>query len=181
MDERFHASGSKKNKKANRRNSSISFDEKAYEVHKAIIALIMGHFMLRHMNRLYHAFDGDLVMPIVLGEIAHHNIIKLYSRSGNCFIVRDRIDKEQPKILEPTNAYSISEATGIPRETIRRKIDKLVKEGWLIKSPRGEVTISETVGEHFMSDFNKISLAELLETSNCIKEILDSGASGTCI
>ena len=79
------------------------------------------------------------------------------------------------KNLEPTNAYSISEATGIPKETVRRKIDKLVEKGWLVKSVRGEVTITERVGEHFTKDFNRKLLTELFETSDCIKNLLGSG------
>lgn len=128
------------------------------------------------LNLLYQAFDGDLLMPIVLGEIAHHNIVKFYSQNGNCKAVKDKIGNpvDRLKNLEPTNAYSISEAIGIPRETVRRKIDKLVKKGWLIKNTKGEVTISETVGEHFMKDFNKELLSEFLEASVCINRVLSS-------
>lgn len=158
-----------------KRQSPVFFNQKQYEAHKSAIAVLMGHFMLRHLNRLYHAFEGDLLLPIVLGEIAHHNIFKFYSRSSNCLDFREKLrtDGELAKHLACTNAFSISEATGIPRETVRRKIDKLVKKGWLIKSTRGEVTISETVGEHFMKDFNKVALSELLETSECIKKLFD--------
>jgi predicted ArsR family transcriptional regulator len=52
---------------------------------------------------------------------------------------------ERMKHLEPTNAFSISQATGIPRETVRRKIDKLQQKGWAVKNERSEVYMSETV------------------------------------
>jgi predicted ArsR family transcriptional regulator len=78
------------------------------------------------------------------------------------------------KHLEPTNAFSISQATGIPRETVRRKIDKLEKKGWVVKNDQGEVFMSETVSEHFTTNFNKRILTELLETSKYIRELLGS-------
>lgn len=33
------------------------------------------------------------------------------------------------------NASSIAEVTGIPRETVRRKLDRLVDRGWLLRNP----------------------------------------------
>ncbi len=158
------------------RRPACPFDAESYENHKSAISLIMGHFLLRHLNLLYQAFDGDLLMPIVLGEIAHHNVVRFYSGKGDCMAVRDRVGPEyEPlKNLEPSNAFSISEATGIPRETVRRKIDKLIQRGWLVKNARGEVTISDSVSHHFTKDFNKILLKELLEASACINRLLTS-------
>ena len=106
----------------------VSFDRKRYEAHKSKIAILLGHFFLRHLNLLYQEFDGDLVLAIVLGEIAHRNTVRVYSRNGHCIEFQDQIEKHPERLnnLLPSNAYSIGEATGIPRETIRRKIDKLV-------------------------------------------------------
>lgn len=167
-----------KRKKGQRESSAASFDPEHYEAHKRPIAVIMGHFLLRHLNLLYQEFDGDLVMPIVLGEIAHHNVLRFYSRDGHCLDVQEnmRSDADRLKNLQPTNAYSISEATGIPRETVRRKIDKLLERGWLVKSARGEVTMSDTIVDHFTRGFNKKLLTELLETSQCITSLLGSSS-----
>lgn len=146
-----------------------------YDQYHIPITILMGHFMLRHLNRLYKEFEGDLVMPIVLGEIAHHNIFKFYSLRGQCIeLQKQLLSGSNPyENLEPCNAFSISEAIGIPRETVRRKIDKLVKKGWLLRNSKGEVTISNTVGDHFVPDFNKILLGELLDVSACIRAFLD--------
>ena len=81
--------------------------------------------------------------------------------------------KDENRRYNPTNAYSISQATGIPRETVRRRIEKLVKKGWMVKNSRGELTVTKKVAEHFTKDFNKKLLSDLLETSECLQEILD--------
>ena len=154
--------------------SSLPFDSDQYDTHKSAIAIIMNHFFLRYLNLLYREFEGDLVLPIVLGEIAHHNIHRFYSLKGDCIEFNEKAATapERIKHLEPTNAFSISQATGIPRETVRRKIDKLQQKGWVVKNDQGDVLISETVSEHFTQDFNKKILAELLEASECILNLL---------
>jgi hypothetical protein len=151
------------------------FNEKLYQANKASIAIVMNHFFLRYLNLLYNEFEGDILLPIVLGEIAHHNITNFYSREKNCIKPSRKIEtlRSDLKNFKTCNAYSISEATGIPRETVRRKIDKLVKFGWLVKYANSEVVISPTVGEHFMKDFNKELLSEMLEACGCLRELLE--------
>jgi DNA-binding transcriptional ArsR family regulator len=146
-----------------------------YDQHKKLIAVIMNRFFLRYLNLLYREFEGDLVLPIVLGEIAHHNIIRLYSLKDGCIEINTKAADypERMKHFEPTNAYSISQATAIPRETVRRKIDKLQQKGWVVKNDQGEVTLSETVSDHFTKDLNKKILAELLKASECIRNLLN--------
>ena len=39
--------------------------------------LAVNMFVVRHLVRLYAAFDGDLIEAIVLGEVAHHNLSAL--------------------------------------------------------------------------------------------------------
>jgi len=129
---------------------------------------------IEQTNLLYREFKGDHVLPIVLGEIAHHNIIRLYSLKSDSIEVHEQAATypERMKHLEPTNGFSISQASGIPRETVRRKIDKLEKKGWVVKNDRGEVCISEKVSDQFTKGFNAKILAELLEASECIRNIL---------
>jgi len=110
---------------------------------------------------------------MVLGEIALHNISGFFSKQGSCIEVQKQLETypARMKNLEPTNAFSISEATGIPRETVRRKIDKLQKKGWIVKSDRGELFITETVSEYFSKEFNKEILTELFEASDRLRKL----------
>jgi len=113
-------------------------------------------------------------MPIVLGEIGHHNVTTLYSLQGSCIDFKEQLSlpHDWREKICPTNAFSISAATGIPRETVRRKIDKLIEKGWIVKTEKGDLTVSDTVSDHFAKDFNKRTLVELIETSECLKQLL---------
>ena len=136
----------------------------------------MSHFFLRYLNMVYHEFDGDLAMIIVLGEVAHHNVYRFYSPAGPLPSFEETNTKKSTvyQKLELCNAFSLAAATNIPRETVRRKIDQLVKRGWLFKEPNGCVRILPAVGKHFRPDFNLRILKELLEVSDQLKRVLAS-------
>ncbi len=123
--------------------------------------MLMGWFFLRHLNGLYRTFKGDLLLPIILGEVAHHNICSLFS-SGKLTTKGRTADWKAPSTwtaMEPCNAFSLSNATGIPRETCRRKLQLLVKQGLLSHTPRGYV-IRKGVRERF-KESNRRNYLEL--------------------
>ena len=148
-----------------------------YEKCRGEIAIRMGHFFLRYLSRLYREFDGDLALPIVLGEIAHHNIAGFYSAQGPLPLTAPTqwFEPISYARLTPCNAFSLSAATGIPRETVRRKIATLVKRGWVKRNAKGEVVLVSTVARHFQPDLNvQQLLSELLELNDQLKAALAS-------
>jgi hypothetical protein len=151
-----------------------------YEQHQGEISLRMSHFFIRYLNAIYKAFDGDLALVIVLGEIAHHNVCRFFSSQGP-LAPMEETKYDDPALyanLEPCNAFSLAAATGIPRETVRRKIDQLVKRNWVQRDSNDLVRIRPEAGEHFRPDFNVRLLRELLEVSDELKKVLGSTPSG---
>lgn len=136
------------------------------------ITVQLARFSLHQLHLVYECFEGDIALAIVLGEVALHNV----SRFQN-------IDKALPpgiafwdspdirKLLLPCNALSISQSTGIPRETVRRKIARLVKLGWMEQNAKGEVIITRSVCLKLAPYFNAGMINSLLSTSNTIREI----------
>lgn len=39
-----------------------------------VVALLLARYNLRYLVRLYAAFEGDLLLPIVLGEVGLYNL-----------------------------------------------------------------------------------------------------------
>lgn len=147
----------------------------SYHRHQGEVSLLMSHFFIDYLRDIYRQFDGDLALVIVLGEIAHHNL-------ANHFPTRSEADRETlPNYLgnaemrarmPACNAYSLAAATGMPRETIRRKIARLVELGWVERPSRREIRITDKVSEHFLPDFNVQLLTKLLITSDRIRGVL---------
>lgn len=142
--------------------------------HLTAIALIMGTFHLRHILRLYAAFDGDLLQAIVLGEVAHHNFsaIRTAARDAEELSALAKRRNEAGSLpLLPTNAFSIAAATGIPRETVRRKIEALVGRQLLRRDEKGSVFVASRAREEF-AIFNVESVADLVATCRQVESLL---------
>lgn len=164
---------------ASERERRSSAAPRNYDVHAQEIAATMGWFLLRHLHRIRVAFEGDFLLAIILGEIAHHNICRYYS-SGRRIEGTRGVDYENPDglpHLESCNAYSLSNATGIPRETVRRKAFELVKRGWVKRDERGGFLLTPEASRHFSADFNVRSLTDMFETVDELRMILETDKS----
>lgn len=141
--------------------------------HPEKIAALMGWFFLRHLGRIYREFDGDFVLAIVLGEIAHHNVCRFFSHGKPlpCKARPDFTSLQASDELTPCNAFSLSAATGIPRETIRRKIAQLVDMGMVKKHISGGYVILPGLSREF-DDINFQTLQDFLATSDELRRIL---------
>jgi DNA-binding FadR family transcriptional regulator len=117
-------------------------DKNKMRQHHLEVTYVLGRFMTEHFIRVYKAFDGDLTAAIVLGtaevgEKAAEGFHRLAERG------------EHLPHARPCNAMSISQSTGIPRETVRRKIRQLVAKGWLRKAGPDKLIVTSLPGRHF--------------------------------
>jgi len=130
--------------------------------------LAMNMFIVRHLVRLYAAFDGDLVEAIVLGEVAHHNLSAYMTNAAKVRRTTGAATTPVPSPDDylPTNAFSIAQATGIPRQTVRRKVKALVERGWLVEDRHGLV-VSRVPFDHF-SALNAALAADVMEIVNVL-------------
>lgn len=144
-----------------------------YDENQGYIAAVMGRLMLHHFRRIFEAFDGDLMLAMVLAEIGQYNVealMKVPRQAG--------ADHEQFLATAPRrgiNTLSLSQASGIPRETLRRKVDKLIRLGWMEKRPDGTLVHTLKCVSHFGPDFNLALLRDLMAASEDIRRVLGPG------
>ncbi len=147
-----------------------------YRRHESEVSLHMSHFLSGYLKEIHRQFNGDLGLVIVLAEIAHHSTA-LHFRSEHGLdrdlvdALRDGSGKAKDR-MPACNAFSLAQSTGLPRETVRRKILELEKRGWVERSGRREVRITAKVGEVFLPDFNVRILSGLLRTADRIRTLL---------
>jgi DNA-binding transcriptional ArsR family regulator len=116
------------------------------------ITYLIGAFMSEHLVRTYQLFEGDLLAAVVLANVAHHNLQRYYeevarpSPEGFDALVEAKRHLES---LRHCNTNSLSEATGIPRETVRRKVRALEAKGLLTVGKRRELTVAIDVRQQF--------------------------------
>jgi hypothetical protein len=134
----------------------------------------VGLFMMEHLRNVYREFGGDIALCMVLGEIAHHNarhfMRELLPRSGKDAKTL-ATDATVASSLRPCNALSIAQASGIPRETVRRKIDKLEKLGWVSRDGKASLRVNRVVGRQF-KELDRKTITDLLELSTRIRLVV---------
>lgn len=155
---------------------------------------IINEFILWHLNRVRGRFNGDLDCALILGEIAHFNMQRIISRHlvpdatlQDALLQAHRVNSysEVPEIgdlIKHCNALSISASTGIPRETVRRKVQWLHEQGWIEKNAKGHLSITPLPAEAF-KEFNQEMLSEFLIIHERIQALLsqDSAAKSPSI
>lgn len=155
-------------------SADLLFSKARYKARRGEVRLHMSHFFLRYLNDIYHAFQGDLALAIVLGEISHHNTARFFSPERTLNEAVTALP-DNPALwvgLDGCNAYSLSCATGIPRETVRRKIAQLKKRHWVEEVPKQGLRITQSCADHFGADYSLRFLNNLLRASRILEELL---------
>lgn len=164
--------------KSDRHPSDDEFPLQQYERNRGEILLNLSHYNLSYLNLIYQLFDGDLAMVIVLGEISHHNMSDHFNPHA---LENPRVnDIHDWRGLEGCNALSISHATGIPRETVRRKITELKRRGWLADDGGKGLYLTAACVRHFTESSSRDQLKLFLRASRAIERLLqDPAGSGS--
>ncbi len=118
--------------------------------HAYQISHLIAGFTVPLMRKLYHQFDGDMVQMMILGEISLHNVSQFFRRGG-ADVPEKLLDDMQRRgqLMQSCNVLSISEATGIPRETVRRKVDQLIEKGWMYRDAHKRLLVRQGVSTGF--------------------------------
>jgi hypothetical protein len=126
-----------------------------------------------YLRALYQAFDGDIPMALVLGEIGQATTRRFTERNRLDSIDIDFADGgRMAESVRPCNALSASLASGVPRETARRKVRELADRGWIMAAEGGWVA-TEAAGERFLPTFNREQARRLLGTAKRLLEVLE--------
>lgn len=131
------------------------------------LSFLVGRFVTDHLIRVHHLFEGDLVAALVLATIANRNMQRYYedvARKSAAGL--DKLVEAQEHLahLRHCNAHSVASATGIPRETVRRKVRWLEQKGWLTVGARGELSIPSGIGKQF-AQFDAETIDRFFETA----------------
>lgn len=161
-----------------RTDSSLSLGDLAASVSvpltdRTMLGIYAGRFTTNTLRRAYRLFDGDLTAFLVFAEIAQYNM----SRALHAFDFHGTRDAARWKALlralpgqkvAPCNALSISAATGVPRETVRRKVKELQRRGWLVREGARSLTLAPRAIEQLGSSEREL-VEDFRETARMIR------------
>jgi hypothetical protein len=125
-------------------------------------------FVHRHLRAIYGSLNLDLVSILLLDEITRHNL-QVFSAQGAPAFPRDAAGR---KLMRGCNAFSLSQATGIPRETVRRKIKQLEELGWIEKVNRKGYFVTLRSMDRIPPAEAAFVLGDFGDTARRVEEIL---------
>jgi hypothetical protein len=116
----------------------------------SLVAFTMNRFIVDQVVRAARHFDNDIEAMILFGTIAHLNAAHLMppgSSPTSVLGANGRVPDAQSK-LRPVRLRDLVQITGRPRETIRRKLERLESEGRLLRQADGYVVTVASVDPH---------------------------------
>jgi hypothetical protein len=111
--------------------------EMAYLNHYTATQYYWIQFFSEHMADVSRTFRGDLQLALILAVVGQAALEQVRDRPVGSVVESD---------FGGINASRLADVTGIPRQTVRRKLALMAREGWIAQRADGSWAI--TVGEH---------------------------------
>lgn len=112
---------------------------------KALVQYRMTEFIIEHLIDCLRAFDGDLHLALILAVVGQASLQRFVQAPENGLDIFDR----------SISASRLADITGLPRQTVRRKLIIAQERGWLEQTDKGAWRI--------VSDGERIPVRDALE------------------
>lgn len=150
----------------------MKIDDDEFSARFYQLSYMLSRFIVPSLRDMYHEFGGDMLMTLVLGEIATHNLGRFFASDEPPLPESALNDPElQRSLLRPCNALSISNATGIPRETVRRRVKTLRELGLIEQDERGYLYVTQKAADRFQK-LTRTTLESLLPIAESLASLL---------
>lgn len=128
-----------------------------------LITYVMNRYLVDHMLRVGRQLtEGDYESMVIWGVLAHQNIAHLLppgSFPSEVLDARGRLPSVEG--LRPLRLRDVVQITGIPKETARRKLERLAAERWIARVGNGWIVSGERA-EPELRDFSRESVRRFL-------------------
>lgn len=145
----------------------------------SILAFTMNRCVIDQMLRSSRRFGGDYERLILWGVLAHLNVAPLMPPGSPPSAVLDARGSVPGAAdrLHAVRASDLAQITGIPRETVRRKLRSLERDGWIVQETTGwAISIGTTETE--LRDFTMQSIRNFLQAAQAMEAAIDDAATG---
>jgi predicted ArsR family transcriptional regulator len=132
------------------------------------------------MLRSSRTLGVDYESLIVWGMVAHQNVAHLMpplQPPAQATTPRSDV-ADQVRELRPVRIRDLHQITGIPRETIRRKLEALAKRGFVRRHQGAGWIIDRQSIEPDLREFTRESVRQFLACADQIQTVLENSIAG---
>jgi len=132
-----------------------------------LITYAMNRYLVDHMLRVGRQLtEGDYESMVIWAVLAHQNVAHLLPPGAFASAVLDgRGRLPGTSGLRPLRLRDIVQITGIPKETARRKLERLAAERWIARTDEGWV-VSRERAEPDLREFSRESVRRFLAVAD---------------
>jgi hypothetical protein len=102
-----------------------------------LIAYHVSEFILRSAETVSQAFENDYETAILFMAISNRNAQFAMEDPELRARYASYSDAIPTDIATPISRMALARSTGLPRETVRRKVGKLIQKGWVVETKDG--------------------------------------------
>jgi hypothetical protein len=172
------ALGHSQKRSSPRGSQSSRIDEVAegFEHHYREYQYRFVEFFIEHVSDVGRPFNGDLQAVLVLAVLGQSWI-----KAAQAATADGMLPEALPAERLGTSASRIADITGIPRQTVRRKLEALEKRGWIIRDADGSCRLASTNGETVVKrDLSEIDRRALLRVARLFADLESIVTKATC-
>ena len=107
-----------------------------------VLGIYSMEYLLRTLRNLGPIFDFDYERMIIALSVTMGNVQHLVNSPELSGAYADLSTVIPAELQRPVTRLAITRATGLPRETVRRKVAGLIEAGVLVKDERGGVRLT---------------------------------------
>ena len=148
------------------------------ELAYSILAFTMNRCVIDQMLRSARRFGGDYERLVLWGVLAHLNVAPLMPPGSLPSSVLDAhgLVPDADARMQPVRTSDLAQITGIPRETVRRKLAWLERDRWIRRADGGWLLDLERTDAE-LRGFTLESIRRFVQAARTMEAAIDD-ASG---
>lgn len=151
-------------------NAMDQFD-KRFEQAFGKVSFVVNRFILEHMTRITRELDLDLESTYLWGVLANLNVMHLLSH-GSSHGGPIEVDSALAHEFRGVRLSDLTQVTGIPRETVRRKLKALQARGKIERNSNGLWVIKMSGVDNATRAFTKETVVRCIRVAKELESLL---------
>lgn len=138
----------------------------------AAYGLIVAEGLLRIMRAAGDTYGHDYEAILIYWSVMVASVGRYLRSDDQIKLIESGGGPLPPEEHHPVSARAIAEATGLPRETVRRKIAALVANGHLAQDRRGVRTVPGILDQRGNAQFLDVAVREIRRMTQTMDTML---------
>lgn len=151
---------------------SADFDLR-YQRAFGLLAFTVNRHIVDHMRRICIELSMDPETAQIWGTLAHMNVLPNLPLGANPMELLDELGREKDLALTPIRLTELTQVTGLPRETVRRKLERLQTLNKCERTDDGKWVYCSAGVTELEVEFTRKTVLQFLKTAQALLTILD--------